>query len=151
MTSTTTRPDLRRARAGTAAGFLTQGLILLSLTTRLPEFTDRWDLSDAELSLVLLMMILLAGAGSVAAEALAKRRDSALLLRVGLVGVVARRRGASARRPAAALVRRRASRCTASSLGVVDAATNMQAVALEHRYAAARSCRPSTAPGPSAA
>ena len=87
MTSTTTRPDLRRARAGTAAGFLTQGLILLSLTTRLPEFQDRWDLSDVQLSLVLLMMILLAGAGSVVAETLAKRRDSALLLRVGLLVV----------------------------------------------------------------
>src|SRR4249919_28578 len=74
-----------RARAATAAAFLTQGLILLSLTTRLPDFQDKWHLSDVKLSLVLLMMILLAGVGSVVAETLAKRRDSALLLRIGLV------------------------------------------------------------------
>jgi hypothetical protein len=36
------------------------------------------------------------------------------------------------------------------ALGVVDAATNMQAVALEHRYGR-RSCRRSTEPGHSAA
>ena len=121
-----------RARAATAAGFLTQGFVLLSLTTRLPDFQDRWGLSDVALSLVLLMMILLAGAGSVVAEALAKRRDSALLLRAGLVVV-------------AVSV---ASLCVAPTvavfmvgiggyglgLGVVDASTNMQAVALEHRY-----------------
>src|SRR3954469_20695122 len=77
--------DLSRARLATAAGFLTQGLVLLSLTTRLPEFQDRWHLSDVDLSLILLMMILLAGAGSVVAEALARRRDSALLLRAGLL------------------------------------------------------------------
>lgn len=115
-----------------AAGFLTQGLILLSLTTRLPEFQDRWDISDVQLSLILLMMILLAGAGSVVAEALAKRKDSALMLRAGLLVVAI---GV-------------ATLCLAPSmgmyvggialyglgLGVVDATSNMQAVALEHRY-----------------
>src|SRR3954470_24840689 len=81
--------DITRSRVAVAAGFLTQGLILLSLTTRLPEFQDRWHISDVQLSLILLMMILLAGAGSVLAETLAKRKDSALLLRVGLLGVAA--------------------------------------------------------------
>lgn len=115
-----------------AAGFLTQGLILLSLTTRLPEFQDRWEISDVDLSLILLMMILLAGAGSVLAEFLAKRKDSALLLRAGLLVVAV---GV-------------ATLCLAPSiglfiggialygigLGIVDASSNMQAVALEHRY-----------------
>jgi MFS family permease len=124
--------DISRSRAAVAAGFLTQGLILLSLTTRLPGFQDRWDLSDVDLSLILLMMILLAGAGSFVAETFAKRRDSALLLRVGLIGVAA----------GVAVL------CTAQAspffiggvglyglcLGMVDASTNMQAVALEHRY-----------------
>lgn len=124
--------DITRSRVAVAAGFLTQGLILLSLTTRLPEFQDRWDITDVDLSLILLMMILLAGAGSVVAEALAKRRDSALLLRVGLLVVAV----------GVAVL------CTAQAapffiggiavyglgLGIVDASTNMQAVALEHRY-----------------
>jgi len=123
---------LSRSRLAVAVAFLAQGLILLSLTTRLPEFQDAWGISDVTLSLVLLMMILLAGVGSVLAETLAKRRDSALLLRAGLLGVGA----------AVVVI------CVAPSvavfvagvgvyglaLGVVDASTNMQAVALEHRY-----------------
>lgn len=123
---------ISRARAATAAGFLTQGLILLSLTTRLPDFQDKWDLSDVTLSLILLMMILLAGVGSVVAETLAKRRDSALLLRVGLVIV-----GVSV----AVLCLAPTSAVFISGiagygvgLGMVDASTNMQAVAIEHRY-----------------
>ena len=107
-------------------------MLLLSLTTRLPELQDRWHVGDVALSLLLLGMILLAGAGSVVAEALARRRDSALLLRAGLLVVAA----------GVALL------CVAPvvgvfvagvaaygfGLGVVDASTNMQAVALEHRY-----------------
>lgn len=124
--------DISRARVAVAAGFLTQGLILLSLTTRLPEFTDKWDLSDATLSLILLMMILLAGAGSVAAEALAKRRDSASLLRAGLVVVAIGVPVLCTAQSAAMFVA--GIGVYGFGLGVVDATTNMQAVALEHRY-----------------
>jgi MFS family permease len=124
--------DISRARLATAAGFLSQGLILLSLTTRLPEFQDRWRLSDVDLSLLLLMMILLAGVGSVVAEALAKRRDSAVLLRAGLLIVaVAVPVLCSARSPAFFVGGLAA---YGLGLGGVDASTNMQAVALEHRY-----------------
>ena len=51
---------VRRARAATALAFVTQGLVFISLTTRLPRFSDRWDLSEVELSLILLMIVLLA-------------------------------------------------------------------------------------------
>ena len=124
--------DLSRARLAVAAGFLTQGLILLSLSTRLPEFQDKWGVSDVQLSLVLLMMILLAGVGSVIAETLAKRRDSALLLRVGLVfvgvGVTIVYSAPSIGVYIAGIA------VYGLALGTVDASTNMQAVALEHRY-----------------
>lgn len=123
---------LSRSRLAVAAAFAAQGMILLSLTTRLPEFQDEWGLSDVTLSLVLLMMILLAGAGSVVAEALAKRRDSALLLRVGLVLVALFVALLCAAPTAAVFVTGVAGYGLA--LGVVDASTNMQAVALEHRY-----------------
>ena len=73
-----------RARPAIAAAFLTQGLVFISLTTRLPDFSDRWDISELTLSLLLLMMVLLAGVGSVVAETLAKRHSSATLLRIGL-------------------------------------------------------------------
>ncbi|MCW2794763.1 MFS transporter [Nocardioides sp.] len=124
--------DLSRARAAAAAGFLSQGLILLSLTTRLPEFQDRWDLSDVDLSLILLMMILLAGAGSVLAEGLARRRDSALLLRAGLLIVAVAVPVLCSAQSAAFFIGGVAA--YGLGLGVVDASTNMQAVALEHRY-----------------
>lgn len=124
--------ELPRARLATAAGFFSQGLILLSLTTRLPEFQDRWHLSDVQLSLILLMMILLAGAGSVAAETFAKRRDSALLLRTGLLVVAAGVPVLCLAPSTAVFVAGIAA--YGFGLGVVDASTNMQAVALEHRY-----------------
>ncbi len=121
-----------RARAAVAAAFLTQGLVFISLTTRLPVFSDRWDLSELDLSLILLMMVLLAGVGSVAAETLAKRRDSATLLRAGL-GLVAVGVPVIAIAPAMTVFVAGLA-VYGVGLGVVDATTNMQAVALEHRY-----------------
>jgi MFS family permease len=124
--------SLKQARVATAAGFLTQGFVLLSLTTRLPDFQDAWKLSDVTLSLVLLMMILLAGAGSVVAEALAKRKDSATLLRVGLLIVAVSVPVLCLAPTAGVYVAGIAG--YGFGLGVVDASTNMQAVAIEHRY-----------------
>jgi MFS family permease len=123
---------LSRARVAAAGGFATQGLVFISLTTRLPDFSDLWHLSETELSVLLLMMVLLAGVGSVVAETLARRRDSATLLRAGLA-VIAVAVPVMALAPALALfVAGMAAYGVA--LGVVDATTNMQAVALEHRY-----------------
>ncbi|MFC4784099.1 MFS transporter [Nocardioides sp. MAHUQ-72] len=122
----------RRARAATAAAFLTQGLVFISLTTRLPDFSDRWDISELMLSLLLLMMVLLAGLGSVVAETLAKRADSATLLRVGL-GLVCVAVPVLTTAPVAAVFVAGLA-VYGVGLGVVDATTNMQAVALEHDY-----------------
>lgn len=123
---------LHRSRLAVAAAFATQGLVFISLTTRLPDFSDRFDLSNAELSLLLLMMVLLAGAGSVLAETRAKVETSATLLRLGLTGICI---GAALIGSAQSLgwfVGAMAA--YGLSLGVVDATTNMQAVSLEHRY-----------------
>jgi fucose permease len=121
-----------RVRLAIAAGFATQGFVFISLTTRLPEFRDRWDLSELELSGLLLMMVLLAGAGSVLAETLAKRSDSAVQLRLGLGLIAIAVPVLSASPVAAGFVAGMA--VYGVGLGVVDASTNMQAVALEHRY-----------------
>ena len=127
-----TATSLLRARLAAAGGFATQGLVFISLTTRLPDFSDVWDLSEAELSGLLLMMVLLAGVGSVLAEQLARQRDSATLLRAGLA-LIAVAVPVMALAPALAVfVAGMAAYGVA--LGVVDATTNMQAVALEHRY-----------------
>ncbi len=80
-------PDLRRSRLAISAAFFTQGFVFISLTTRLPRVQDRWDLGELALAGVLLMMVLLAGAGSLLAERLAPRLESASVLRTGLLVV----------------------------------------------------------------
>jgi MFS family permease len=123
---------LSRLRLAVAAAFFSQGLVFISLTTRLPDFSDRWDISELELSLLLLMMVLLAGVGSVTAERLAALRDSATLLRAGLLlsaaAVVVLTTASAPGVFVAGLA------AYGVALGVIDASANMQAVALEHRY-----------------
>jgi hypothetical protein len=115
-----------------AGGFATQGLVFISLTTRLPDFSDRWHVSEVALSGLLLMMVLLAGVGSVVAETLARERDSATLLRAGLTGIAVAVPVMALAPATGVFVAGMAGYGVA--LGVVDATTNMQAVALEHRY-----------------
>src|ERR1044072_4356637 len=79
--------SLRRSRLAVAGAFLTQGFVFISLTTRLPDFSDLWSLSEVELSLLLLGLVLLAGVGTLLAERLAPRVGSAILLRVSFVAM----------------------------------------------------------------
>jgi MFS family permease len=125
--------NLRRMRLATAGAFFVQGLVFISLTTRLPEVRDEWELSEPELSGLLLMMVLLAGAGSLLAERLARRRDSATVLRIGL-GLIAASLPTLAAAPSfGVFVAGLAG--YGVGLGLVDASSNMQAVAVEHEYA----------------
>jgi MFS family permease len=127
----TTMP-LSRARLAAAGAFFTQGLVFISLTTRLPQVQRQWGLGELGLALVLFLVVLLAGVGSVVAEQLSKRRSSAALLRAAfalMAGAV----------PVLVLapvfpVFVVGMAGYGVALGIVDATTNMQAVALEHRY-----------------
>jgi MFS family permease len=122
----------RLARRATALAFATQGLVFISLTTRLPRFSDRWHLSEVALSLILLMIVLLAGVGSVVSELVARRSDSARTLRTGLLVI-----GVAVPVVAAAPAKGvfvAALAVYGVGLGIVDATSNMQAVAVEHRY-----------------
>ena len=123
---------LSRHRSAAAAAFAVQGLLFISLTTRLPRFQDRWELSELAVSGLLLMVVLLAGAGSALAEVAASRRGSATTLRVGFV-LQAVGLAAVAGAPARAVFVAGLA-AYGLGLGVVDAASNMQAVAVEHRY-----------------
>lgn len=127
-----TTADLRRARRAIAAAFAVQGLVFISLTTRLPRFQDRWDLGELALSGVLLMMVLLAGVGSLVAERLAPRLDSAVVLRAGLL-VVALSVAVTVLAPTRPVFVVGLA-AYGVGLGLVDATGNMQAVALEHRW-----------------
>lgn len=119
-------------RISTAAAFAVQAFIFLTLTTRLPDIRHQWDLSVNALSLVMLLMVLLAGVGSVASEQVATRWDSAQSLKVGLllVGV-----GAPVVLLSPSLLTGVLGMALYGiGLGFVDAATNMQAVAVEQAY-----------------
>jgi len=129
-TTRTTR--LTGHRLAVAGAFAVQGLLFISLTTRLPRFQERYDLDELAVSGLLLMVVLLAGLGSVLAEWGARRRDSAAVLRAGL-GLLCAGLLTAASAPGTALF-------TAGlavygvGLGAVDAGGNMQAVAIEHRF-----------------
>lgn len=124
---------LTQNRGAVAFAFSVQAFVFLSLSTRLPVFQDRWDISTNGLSLLMLLLIAMAGLGSLLAEAVARGFDSALALRLGFalvtvgVPVIMFSDHLSTAAPAMTGY--------GVGLGMVDAATNMQAVALEHRYA----------------
>ena len=123
---------LARHRAAAATAFGVQGLLFISLTTRLPRFQERWALSELAVSGLLLMVILLAGAGSVLAEVGARRAGSATVLRGAFVLLAAGMATLAGSPVKAGFVVGLA--VYGLGLGAVDATTNMQAVALEHRY-----------------
>ena len=118
-------------RAGIATAYFTQGCVFLSLTTRLPKFESHWGVGQLGLTILMLMVVLLAGAGSLLAERLAPRQGSAILLRLGLLGLAVSLLISGTAGSAAMLGVGMA--VYGLGLGVVDATCNMQAVALEHQ------------------
>jgi MFS family permease len=127
-----TTSSLTGARVAVAAAFFAQGFVFISLTTRLPRFLERWGLDEVTLSLLLLMMVLLAGVGSLVAERAARSFGSAGTLRLGLALMVVAVPAITLAPAIGVFVGGVA--VYGIALGLVDAATNMQAVDLEHRY-----------------
>ena len=122
----------RTARLSVAAAFFVQGLIFISLTTRLPNVQSRWHLDSVQLSLMMLMMVVLAGVGSLVAERASSRVPSGVVPRAGLllIGLAL---------PVLALASTLGTflaglAAYGVALGAVDATSNAQAVAVEHAY-----------------
>src|SRR3954452_19922270 len=137
MRSTTGTSDLAesvhaRSRMAAQNAFFSQSFVFISLTTRLPAVQDHWGYSDTTLSLLLLMMVLLAGLGSVLAETACKRVDSATILRTGLLAMAVAVPVFAVAPDQTVFIASMA--VYGVALGAVDATTNMQAVALEHLY-----------------
>lgn len=124
--------SLRAARLGAAGAYFTQGLLFISLTTRLPRFEHAWDLTEITLSLLLLMVVLLAGAGSALAEAVAARYHSALVTRAGVAGIGIGMAVLSLAPNIGVFIGGLV--VYGVGMGALDAGANMQFVALEHRY-----------------
>jgi MFS family permease len=122
----------RQARIATSATFAGQGLMLTVLLTHLPQFTDRHHVSEGTITLIVLMITLLAGAGSLLSEVLAAATSSRTALRCGLL-VIAAAGVVVALAPELPLFIAGFA-LYGLGLGSVDAAGNMQALAVQHRY-----------------
>ena len=131
MVATARHPHSRQ-RVAVAAAFCGQGLVFISLTTKLPEIQDTLHIKPGTMSVLLLGLVLAAGVGSMLGEWLAPRRGSALALRLGFalmaVMLPLLALGSTIAPVAAAMAG------YGLALGLVDAGTNMQGVAVEHEY-----------------
>jgi sugar phosphate permease len=122
----------RQARVATAAGFAAQGLMFAVLLTHLPQFTDRYQVSEGTITLIVLMVLVLAGIGSLLSEVLAAATSSRTALRCGLLVVAAA--GATIGLASEFVVLVAGFAVFGIGAGAVDAAVNMQGVAVQHRY-----------------
>ncbi|MEW9529126.1 MFS transporter [Microbispora sp. NPDC049125] len=125
-------PRDRQARLATFAVFFVQGLTFATLLTQVAALQDKHGLSDGELSILLLVVPVIAGAGSVLAGTLASRFGSRPVLRLvqplACAAVVLAGLASNVPELVAANV------LFGLGLGGVDAGMNMQGVAVERRY-----------------
>lgn len=122
----------RRGRVATAVAYFIQGLCFAVVVTRVSVLQDRFHLSNGQLTIVLLIVPVIAGVGSVVAGPLAARRGSRAVLRVAqplvcltlpAIGFASTLGGLYAAVGLFGLL-----------LGAVDATMNMQGGTTEKRY-----------------
>ncbi|TQF66327.1 MFS transporter [Rhodococcus spelaei] len=127
-----TTPAQRAARVSTAVAFGLQGFFLAVLLTQLPQFKDRFGFDDTTIVIAVVTVSLVAGVGSVLAEYVATRATSKTTLRAGLAVIAVAGIGIGLSNSTALFFAGFA--VYGIGLGMVDAAANMQAVAIQHRY-----------------
>lgn len=124
--------DLRRTRWAVAAGFFLQGLVFAAIVTQAPRIKDRFDIDDGGLTLILVLVAVLSGVGSVLAGMVAERRSSAVAFRCALltIGSGALLVGVAPTVPVlvGAFV------VYGLGVGAVDAGMNMQGVRVQEAY-----------------
>jgi MFS family permease len=122
----------RRGRLATCAAFFIQGLCFAVVVTRVSVLQDKFHLSNGQLTLVLLIVPVIAGVGSVASGPLSARLGSGTVLRVAqpLVCLMLPVIGFASARWQLYL----AVGLFGLFLGAVDATMNMQGAITEHRY-----------------
>lgn len=123
---------LRRARGATFVAFAAQGFAFAALTSEVANIQSRLGIDDGTLSILLAVVPVIAGVGSVAAAALVAKHSTSVVLRYSQVLVLVAILIAGytpsflLMLPVLALF--------GLGVGAVDATTNMQAVALQKRY-----------------
>ena len=122
----------RQARLATYVAFGIQGLSFASLVTRIPRIRDAHGLSDGDLAIVLLLVPLIAGIGSVISGLAFQRYGSGPVLRIGqpvvAVGIALIGLTGGELIPLYTAVA-----LFGLGVGAVDASMNAQAVAVERR------------------
>ncbi|GAB3135442.1 MFS transporter [Microbispora hainanensis] len=125
-------PRDRQARLATFAVFFVQGLTFATLLTQVAALQKKHGLTDGELTILLLVVPVIAGAGSALAGAAASRWGSRLILRVvqplACAAVVLAGLAPNVPMLVAANI------LFGLGLGGVDAGMNMQGVAVEREY-----------------
>ncbi|MFI7466299.1 MFS transporter [Nonomuraea sp. NPDC049646] len=128
-------PRDRQARAATYVVYGVQGLSFATLLVQVASLQAELELTDGALTLLLLIMPVFAGVGSVGAGTFAARYGSKLLLRVAqpavALAVVLTGLAPSVPLAVPALL------LFGLAVGAVDAGMNMQGVAVERRYGTA--------------
>jgi MFS family permease len=122
----------RRGRRATTVAFFVQGLCFAVVVTRISVLQDKFNLSNGQLTIVLLTVPVIAGVGSVASGPLAARIGSATVLRIAqaLVCLTLPAVGFASTLPELYV----AVGLFGLVLGAVDATMNMQGAVAEKRY-----------------
>jgi len=123
---------LRRTRLAVAAGFFLQGLVFAAIVTQVPTLKDKIGLGDGDVTVLLVVVAVVSGIGSVFAGMVAERRTSAVALRTALMTIAlgALLVGLAPNKPLlfAAFV------LYGLGIGGVDASMNMQGVRVQAAY-----------------
>jgi MFS family permease len=125
-------PTPRRARLATFAVFFVQGMTFATLLTQVAALQDKHGLSDGQLTILLLVVPVIAGVGSVLAGTLASLYGSRQVLRLAQPGACAAVVLDGLAPNLVALVA--STVLFGLCLGAVDAGMNMQGVTVERRY-----------------
>ncbi|MFN8156415.1 MAG: MFS transporter [Candidatus Nanopelagicales bacterium] len=75
-------PDLRRARLAVTVAYVGQGISFAALVTRIPALQEKFALSDGALGLLVGLVPIIAGVGSVLAGTMVEKHGSRAVLRV---------------------------------------------------------------------
>ncbi|HZK35349.1 MAG TPA: MFS transporter [Aeromicrobium sp.] len=123
---------LRRTRLAVAAGFFLQGLVFAAIVTQVPTLKDKIGLGDGDVTILLVVVALVSGVGSVFAGMIAERRTSSVAFRIALMTIAlgALLVGLAPNKPllVAAFV------LYGLGVGGVDASMNMQGVRVQAAY-----------------
>ncbi|UJP40940.1 MFS transporter [Cellulomonas palmilytica] len=123
---------LTRSRVAGSVAFGAQGFVLVTILASLPDVKDRYGIGDDKITAAVLGVLVAAAIGTGVADYLSRRSGSRVALATGLAGIgvtvalVALAPTYALAVPAFALY--------GLALGMVDAGTNMQAVAIQRAY-----------------